>query len=314
MATKCKTCNEEILSSEFIKCGGICSDSFHSKCVGVNKTLLNALGGNPNIRWFCHDCNSNNSNIASSIKEMKDSFGQLSGSLSSDLSRFFKSMSEMTECVVNSLKSISGSNIYNNGSDHVNPLKRRREDSHESIPIALRRTYSQSLNMGNNSPTSIQTSSLNNATVSRKSIVVSNIAPDIDIKDLSKFLVSKLNLTEDDIRITSLMPRSLKPEEINYMQYRVSVPVSSYDAIKSNSIWPVGVRIRDFVFKQNTNSLRPSPVAKNQFIIASDPDSQPIIQETHDIKTSDAQDVDQPIENLDFLEVPTTPNVDANMD
>lgn len=106
MASRCKTCTDEILNSDFVKCYGPCSNAFHSKCVSISKTLLNALGANPNIRWYCHDCNMSNP-IASSIVEMKDSIGHLSASLSSDFGQFLKSMSEMTKCVTTSLSSIS---------------------------------------------------------------------------------------------------------------------------------------------------------------------------------------------------------------
>lgn len=270
MASKCKTCGDEILSSEFIKCNGACANVFHSKCVSIGKALLNALGGNPNIRWYCHDCHINDSNIVSSVNEIKNSISQLSGSLSSDLGKFLCSMSDMTKCVSDSLKSLSAAKDGNN----VDPTasissKRRRDDAFPTNPMKFRRVTSRSTHTSSIASNAEHGYNNNNpSSTNRSSIVVSNIAPDITIETLTKFLVSKLKTDNDSVRITTLMPRSIKATDVKFMQYRISFPDSVYNFIRDQSLWPVGVRIRDFVFKRaKTTTTSGPPVYISKFVV-----------------------------------------------
>lgn len=233
MASKCKTCNEEILSPDFIKCYGTCSSVFHSKCVSIGKTLLNALGGNANIRWYCHDCHVNDYNVASSMNEIKSSIGQLSSSLSSDLGKFLNSMSDMTKMVSDSIRFLSTSNSHKNDSAIVDSTKRRRDEHHPPIPGKFRRIATQSSNhhrMSQPNAINYDGSNSHESTDKRKSIVVSNISPNISIDELINFVSSKLKIDRDSVRITTLMPRSVKADELKFMQYRVSVPDRIYNS------------------------------------------------------------------------------------
>lgn len=310
MASKCKVCNDEITSTEFVKCHGTCANVFHSKCVMISKTLLNALCGNPNIRWYCHDCHINNSNFASSMNEIKTSIGQLSCSLSSDLGRFLNSMSEMTKCVTDSIKSLSTATGERRSTPEISS-KRRREETFQSNPRKFRRVARQSSNI---SPSSTTNDGHESNLDSRKSIVVSNIAPDITADALKKFLVSKLAIDEENIKITTLMPRSLKSSDVKFMQFRISTPESVYESVRSQSIWPTGVRVRDFVFKR-AKATQPStpPVEKSKFDVPNVVVLSP--SPTNEAASSDNQMNN--IGNMDFQMQPTKaatvlPNANTN--
>lgn len=315
MASKCKTCDEEIHTADFVKCYGFCMNTFHSKCVSIGKTLLNALGSNPNIRWYCHDCNTSNP-IVSSVNEIKESIGHLSTSLSTDLGKFLESMSTMTNCVTKSLSSISNSKTQNaspvfsglnanNSTNNHSSSKRRRGESSHSNPNKIRCTNNRSSQLTRSSGTSNPVS--NNSDDTRKSIVVSNIAADMNVIELSKFLSSKLNVSEHQIKITTLVPSSIKPEDIRFMQFRISVPVNLYETIKSLSLWPPGVRIRDFVFKnkKSVNVSKPSPVAKNLFSITSERLETPLLSNDMQPNVIQPQAVIA-TGKIDFLGVPSS--------
>lgn len=313
MAAQCKTCSEEIMSSDFIKCYGTCASVFHSKCVSIGKTLLNALGSNPNIRWFCHDCHVNDSNIASSMNEIKGSIEQISSSLASDLAKFVNSMSVMTKCVTDSFKSMSNSNM--NDMYMGNSSKRRRDEPQASNPGKFRRIVSQS-SMESSSQQRVLThqgvnsdfSQRNESSEKRKSIVVSNIAPGITTDELAEFVASKLKIGKENIRVTTLMPRSVKIDEARFLQFRISVPDTAYNSIKSHTLWPSGVRIRDFVFKRsNSSQLTTShPVDKSQFVSASKEPVEPVLQfpDQPNVELLDQVDV-LPNINPDFTLLPT---------
>ncbi|XP_037051995.1 uncharacterized protein LOC119085652 [Bradysia coprophila] len=284
MAKRCKTCSDEISSAEFIKCYGTCTNTFHSKCVSISKTLLNALGANPNIRWYCYDCNLNNP-ITSSMNEMKESIGQLSNSLSNDLSNFLRAM---TTCVTESLSAIatrsaptlsnlhsqSSHQMFGNGSTTAAnsnatttnaTSKRRRGHNSISNPAKIQCNNNRSAK-----PVAPPVTVLD--AHARKSIVVSNIAPDTDVATLSNYLRSKLKSSNDQVRVVTLIPPSIKPEDLKFMQFRVSFPAGMYSAVSSPSIWPSAVRIRDFIIKGSnrnygSNHRRPIPVARDHFDI-----------------------------------------------
>lgn len=72
MSTKCFTCKEPIINADYIECEGTCAEKFHSKCVALNKTTLNAITSCPNVHWFCHECNNGIKAIGTSIDNMRN--------------------------------------------------------------------------------------------------------------------------------------------------------------------------------------------------------------------------------------------------
>lgn len=288
---RCKTCSEEIVSADFVKCNGICMSTFHSKCVSLSKTLLNALGANPNIRWYCHDCNSRDS-ITASMTEVKESVGLMTTSLSHDLGQFLKSMSDMTTCVMNSLSSIAmrppgtvvtPNNLTTTSVSHVHTaslpapgaftvglssrpsLKRRKGQSSQSNPNKIHCSDDRS-SVNKPASASCPSDSVN------KSIVVSNVSPDTDAHLLTTFLCSKLKADVDQVKVVSIVPKSISPEDVKFMQFRVSIPSALYDSVMHPSFWPPGVKVRDFVLRQ-TNRIRrprPLPVSRNNFVVSGD--------------------------------------------
>lgn len=284
MATRCKTCAEEILNSDFVKCHGHCADAFHSKCVALSKTLLNALGSNPNIRWYCHNCNESSS-IANSLTEMKESFGQMSGSLSQDLGVLIRSMSELTNCFTKSISSsqakpreCQSTDVVNRAlhaksmvsfpSTAVRAVKRRRGQSSQPNPAKIHCNDDRLSSLKATTAARIESSD-------KRCIVVSNIAPDTDVHVLTKFLCSKLMATVDQVKVASIVPQSIKRDDLKFNQFKVSIPTEMYDTAMSPSIWPYGVKLRDFVFKQykdKPSRTRPPPVDKDLFRILDDVD------------------------------------------
>lgn len=76
------------MNAEFITCGGLCGELFHSKCAGLSKSMLTAVSNCPNMHWFCHDCNNEKLNLSSAVDGMKKAIDRLASSLSSDLLQF----------------------------------------------------------------------------------------------------------------------------------------------------------------------------------------------------------------------------------
>lgn len=69
------------------------------------------------------------------------------------------------------------------------------------------------------------------------------------------------------------MSRSINKEDVKFMQYRVSIPENIYATVKNQSNWPVGVRIKDFVFKRGnrqSSNASTAPVDRTNFMVSID--------------------------------------------
>lgn len=90
---------------------------------------------------------------------------------------------------------------------------------------------------------------------------------------MNKFIAAKYKLEQDKVKVTTLMPRSINKEDVKFMQYRVSIPENIYATVKNQSNWPVGVRIRDFVFKRGnlqSSNASTAPVDRTNFMVSID--------------------------------------------
>lgn len=138
MASKCKTCAEMISNADYVTCEGACLELFQIKCVALTKTALNAVQSNANVHWYCHDCNSSNRNVSSSVESLKHSVEQLTQSLSVDLGSFTNGFKVLSGTLIGNLAQLSKANdaarIHER---HSNAGKRRREDS-DTDPITHR--------------------------------------------------------------------------------------------------------------------------------------------------------------------------------
>lgn len=265
MSTKCFTCNEPIVNADFIKCEGTCAEKFHSKCVALNKTTLNAVTSCPNIHWFCHECNNGTKAIGTSIDNMKQSVDNLTKSLSSDLLSGFKIL---TDTLASSLKSIHHSSI-GFVADTSNPSKRRRnEEISESEPEGQSTTRKKRFIDGSNNNQnglSLAAAPVPNrqSDERRRSIVVSNISKGISSEYLTNYLSTELQIDGSNIRTTLLKSARIADENIKFLQFRVSIPENLYSKVRDPETWPTGVRVRDYVFNRQGGDVL---VSKENFL------------------------------------------------
>lgn len=265
MASVCTTCNESILTTEFVQCEGICNKLFHSKCVALNKTTLNAITGNPNVHWYCYTCNDARIDVSSSIDNLKQSVDQLTCSLASDLSKFTSGFKLLSDTLVGNISSLrKGATCTKPNVDANIGKKRQRDESNEDAVPMPRKKIILGSNRNHESIAAINISEPSgNVSKSerRKSVVVSNIACGISAEYLTNYLSSELAIDNELIRVTSLNSNSNK---VNAIQYRVSVPELHYNKLMSSNTWPQNVRVRDYVFKRRNNTN--NGVSMNNFL------------------------------------------------
>lgn len=261
MSVNCFSCSEPVSNAEFIKCEGICAATFHSKCVSLNKTTLNAIASCPNVHWMCNECNIGGKTISRSIDDMRTAVDCLTKSLTSDLLSGFKMLTDTlaTTIASNHQSSISsGRNVFN-------PSKRRREEESNSSDCDDEQ-YTMKKSFKGNAIVSHNMVAAHDLGESRKSIVISNIDKEIAPGYLTKYLSRELGVEESEIRATLLKPVRLAESDIKFLQYRISVPLSVYSIAKMPETWPIGVKVRDYIYNRNRNNVVNKIVSKESFL------------------------------------------------
>lgn len=250
MASLCGSCNKSILNAEFVSCSGVCNNLFHIKCVGVHKSMLSTINNCSNIHWYCHECNADNRSFSSAIDRINDAIGLLSNSLSGDLLKFFDSFKTLMETFVESFNTALITQIVPNlitRSQNVSspePTEQLPIEPHVGKPSYEANFASQNFQEPN------------------KSVVVSNIGTDVTMECLTDYVVDKLKVAKDSVKLALLLPAGKKKEDLNFLQYKITIPEVNHGSIMCPDLWPSNVLIRDFVWKRKSLG-----VTKQQFLV-----------------------------------------------
>lgn len=243
MAAKCYSCSNAIVNNDFINCAGVCAQTFHTKCVSITKAMLNAVNSCPNIYWYCHDCNDDNRHISAAIKNIEDSITRLTMSLSGDLLNFLDGLKTLMDNVLGKAVTMgcasSAHSIVSNGANQS------QNDNHVAVPV--RQTSAADFKID-----SFPSTMTDRAPT--KSIVVSNIGTDVTVDCLKNYICTKLEIGKTDVHLSLLLPVGRTPDDMQFLQYKVTIPESNYSSIMSPDLWPQDVRLRDFVYKKRKHA------------------------------------------------------------
>lgn len=92
-----------------------------------------------------------------------------------------------------------------------------------------------------------------------KSIVVSQLHPSITSNQVIQYMVKRLGLIgEHNITTRALIPKGKSPLELNFVSMLLDIPIGIYNSIKSTTLWPEGVSMRDF--ENRPRKPRPSGI------------------------------------------------------
>lgn len=229
MASLCGKCEGEIVNSDFIKCDGTCGSHYHTKCVSLNKSTLNAVTSCPNICWYCHDCHDcNNKRIDPnySSPSIKDDMNLMMKSLSDCLLNGFAMMTE--KIVDNVSMRIPTHSLHNVNRSPELSKKRRRDDADDdktNQQVASKKfVYGSNDNNSGLAVANVPLHNLNSnaspqSKEQRKSIVISNIGKSITANHIIDYLANELKIDKASIRVTPLAPAGKSLDDLTYMQY-----------------------------------------------------------------------------------------------
>lgn len=244
MASVCKSCNNNISNSDFVNCAGVCGEFFHIKCVSVTKPMLSALSNCPNMHWFCYGCNDGNRSISSVINGINEPIERLSSSLTGSLLQFLNGFQILLE------KHFESSRAVNIVQSKDNALPSRPKVNDCKVKGKSARRKEKELDADSNSKCSDGPKfHVTHEDSHVKSMVISNIGKGISTDFLVNYLANELKIDKTKIQVSLLLPAVKTVNDLNYLQFKVSVPEVTYSSVMDSNMWPSNVHIRDFVNK-----------------------------------------------------------------
>lgn len=94
----------------------------------------------------------------------------------------------------------------------------------------------------------------NTAANDTKTIVVSKLHPSTDANKLLSYVHSKTNIDISVFKTSAMIPKGKTSADLSFITFKLVTPSMFYDLLKSESVWPSGVIIRDFVPKPRESS------------------------------------------------------------
>nr|XP_019542423.2 uncharacterized protein LOC109413165 [Aedes albopictus] len=276
----CDRCAKTVKKNEeYIECMGFCKNVVHKKCENLAMPTVKDIQERSNVHWMCDECSklmkicrfkSVVSSLGCVISTVIES--QMNGlsELKAELSKNNKQVADVLNENNNQVAQLA--NIVNAATpgrvpNRERPSKRRREDSAvpNSNPIS---------NTGTRSVAS-------NAVLTVKPapnlfwVYLSRFHPTVK-EDVVEELVRDGLQTSEPIKVISLVKKGADLSSMNFISFKVGVPVELKDAALDPGTWPEGIVSREFEGQsKNTVWLPPTTTVSSDQALIDTPASTP---------------------------------------
>lgn len=216
-----------------IRCRGPCDEYIHINCVNMSKTTLKAFDDCKEMHFYCKLCQKYSiMGIADTLNNFSKEINTLGAALMPLSKIDFKSLT---------------SSFINSRGHHPNVTLR----SHQSPKRPRSEIEIQQPQVKEKIGTKNNDSLL--AVPQPKSLVVCRLSNTTSTEKIIKYITDNVpDLPASDIKCTTLLPKDKTAEQMNHINFRVSVPERFYDQIFDASFWPKGIRVREFIVRQRT--------------------------------------------------------------
>lgn len=247
--TSCTKCNESITAlPDSIGCSNSsCNALFHARCVGIPRNLLNIITENKYLFFYCDAC----SEVPPSVQVTP--IVAISEQKLSNQSSDTENISGQLVCIQESLNKLTDAltkkTVWPNVIESAKTLKRRRvegdiADDSVTIHTPQRKTAKKD-------PVVVGSADENTGlrvVEPRKLLVASLFHPLTESENLSNFLKDKLSMASEStvVRVHKLVPAGKDLATLDYVSFKVDVPGDLFTVLLSPSMWPKGVRVREF--------------------------------------------------------------------
>ena len=249
-----------IVFENFFACSGECSKIIHYSCVGMKKPVFDAISTIPNFSWRCNDCmeykNICKSQNESFMKKISDTLISLNETSSIIKNKIDKLPSSLGSPVINKINKNKIEKIENSarvtrskqnekdlqtmGASKSSNASVESSDSNTDVNNSKKNFVNNNVFIGNNNECN---NSLRVVEPS-KWIFISRLHKDIGNDDIKNYIMEKFKI--EDVKVVRIKPR-IEYEDINYVSFKIGVPVKNFDQLLQPSSWPVGVLIKEFI-------------------------------------------------------------------
>lgn len=243
----CGLCKELVTAvPDSVTCyNSACKMIYHARCAGLSRSKLSIILETSNVFWFCNDC-CQLPPVAPIVPTENVVPIQLVVNISDKLEGIQESLAKLTDAMAvkaPSWPSVSDSWPPVSDSATITNKRRRVTVSDDEYPPAPK-----------SSAVVIGSADLNDGlkiVEARKLLVASMFHPSTDSVHLTKFLNEKLNLPESstEVRVHKLVPAGKNLADLDYVSFKISVLGNRADELKLPSMWPKGVRVREFEYR-----------------------------------------------------------------
>lgn len=285
----CGSCNLEISDSNYIQCEHFCKNKYHKKCACISEASFKILVTDANMMWRCNSCIVSRQiandlfnkldKLSAEILELKDQMNFLNKSLNtspvnnSSKKHSTKSSSKnikndtnipSAQCTQGTFMQ-SSSNSARDGSEEktslssgINEENATNENKVTLSPeIALDRQKSRPTRkhiIGNSTSTLLEGVSVPKS----KWLHLSYLGRNTSADSLTSFIAGVLDISPNLIKCTLLVKKGADTSDFSFINFKAAVPENCIDKIMDASIWPTGVRVREFIqFPKNDERAKP---------------------------------------------------------
>lgn len=257
----CSACGDDAADGECV-CAGFCGKSFHYKCTGLTPTITKELKRpGSQLLWSCKSCRDiQMGGFSALLGQLESRFNTLKSELieafRNEVFKKPEGQPTITTPFGTAVGPIRAAPLYSQVmTNRIEPFqygtpgnapKRRLTDRSPPAPTQLL--------MG----TASTSPSLPFRTVPEQPrcwLFLTRIAPEVTREKVAT-MVQK-SMETDDLVIHPLIPRGLDPGTLNFISYKVGLPMSLRDKAMEPSSWPLGLVFREFIDRrQNVPHFR----------------------------------------------------------
>lgn len=239
----CYYCNESADDASMdskIRCMGPCEQFIHINCVGLSKAAAKAFNDCNEIHFYCNKCQKYS---LCGISETLRNF-------SKDINKLGDALKPLAEVDFNKLTtSFINNRVHPNVT--IRPPKRLRIDMEPEQPNQIISTEK----------IGTKESDILSVVPKPKSLVIGRLSKATTTDNIAKYVVDNIpDLSTADINCTMLIPKNRNADELNHINFRVTVPDRIFDQVFNASFWPKGVIVREYIFRPRTPRTFPEPV------------------------------------------------------
>lgn len=252
MASTCKTCNSLVTGIENLACRGKCGSVFHRACVqGLQRSTLDMLATfRGNLFWLCDDCagcftkwvqQPEPAPPAADTIKLGDSVVKLTDVVS-DLSN------RIQQLFPSGVSSATQWSLFSQRRQGEQPTPKRSRENAAKIRATTAAVCGTR---------SIQRE-IKTVADEREQlwIYVSRLDPSHTTEDISEMAKECLGTSELP-KAVLLVKKDADISKLNFVSFRVEVPMELKDAALEASTWPTGVLVREFDFDQGRGNRFP---------------------------------------------------------